>query len=250
LIRLENTIFGYHHVPVIRCRELAIIPGTCVGIYGANGSGKSTLMRGVAGVLSPMAGRVTRNANLVIALVPQRQAIDPAWPMTAFDAAAMALSSQTALGWLGRRKTAVVQSLESLQVAPLAHRPFKELSGGQQQRVLLAGALACKPQLLLLDEPAEGLDAASTAALLKLLRHQLTLGTALIMISHEAGELAQVAGSFAWVEVAATTHQPNELILLSREEFLRRGIGVHGVAVPADAARLHGANVKLPISVF
>jgi len=227
VIRLEQTLFGYHHVPVIRCRELSIGPGTCVGIYGANGSGKSTLMRGIAGVLPPMAGHVTRDQEVVISLVPQRQAMDTAWPMTAFDAAAMAASSQSRLGWLGKRKASVTAAMQTLGVGNLATRRFRELSGGQQQRVLLAGALACKPHVLLLDEPAEGLDTASTAALLDLLRQQLTLGTALVMISHEAGELAQVAGSFAWVEVAATTSQPNELVPLSRDQFFQRALGAN-----------------------
>jgi zinc transport system ATP-binding protein len=230
MIDLDNAAFGYHRRPVIRCGRLHIAPGRCVGIYGANGSGKSTLVRGIAGVLAPLAGTVTRTATPagrppVAALVPQRQAIDPAWPMTAGDAAAMAASARSRTGWLGPRRHAVAAAMARLAVADLARGPFAHLSGGQQQRVLLAGALACRPDLLLLDEPAEGLDAASTASLLDLLRTHVDQGMAVVMISHEAGELARLADLFAWVEVAPTPATPNDLVVLDRAAFLDRATG-------------------------
>jgi ABC-type Mn2+/Zn2+ transport system ATPase subunit len=225
MIHLSNTTFGYRRHPVIRCGELHIRPGSCLGVYGANGSGKTTLLRGIAGVLPPLAGTVSREPKLSIALVPQRQGFDPLWPMTAFDAASLALSAQSPLGWLGGKARRIQEALEQIGVAHLAHRPFRDLSGGQQQRILLAGALACRPRVLLLDEPADGLDARTTDALLEILRHLAQSGTALVMISHEAGELAQVADTFAWVELAESSHTPNELLPLSREDFLRRALG-------------------------
>jgi ABC-type Mn2+/Zn2+ transport system ATPase subunit len=228
MIQLANATFGYHGHPVIHCQSLQILPGTCLGIYGANGSGKSTLLRGIAGALPPISGLRRRQPALILSLVPQRQAIDPAWPMTALDAAALALSAQSTLGWLGRRRRQIITAMAQLDIASLASRPFKELSGGQQQRVLLAGALACHPHVLLLDEPAEGLDAQSTAALLALLHRQVAAGAALVMISHEAGELAHVADSFAWVDVSASALEPNRLVLLSRSDFLRKAVGGNG----------------------
>jgi zinc transport system ATP-binding protein len=225
MIQLANATFGYHGHPVIHCPDLHILPGTCLGIYGANGSGKSTLLRGIAGVLPPITGLLRRRPGLIVCLVPQRQAIDPVWPMTALDAAALAISAQSAFGWLGRRRRQIAAAMDQLDITGLARRPFKDLSGGQQQRVLLAGALACHPQVLLLDEPAEGLDAQSTSALLTLLRSQVAAGTALVMISHEAGELAHVADSFAWVDLATSSLDPNQLILFSRGDFLRKAVG-------------------------
>ncbi len=225
MIQLQNATFGYRGHAVIHCPQLSILTGKCVGIYGANGSGKSTLLRGIAGILRPMSGTIERHQPVTISLVPQRQAIDPMWPMTALDAAALALSTKTRFGWLHGQIKAVRESMDRLRVGNLANRPFAELSGGQQQRILLAGALACKPALLLLDEPAEGLDAQSTTELITTLKNLVTAGTALVMISHEAGELAHVADTFAWVEVAGTTQKPNELTNLSREEFLLRAVG-------------------------
>ena len=77
----------------------------------------------------------------------------------------------------------------------------------------------------LLDEPAEGLDAASTASLLDLLRTHVDQGMAVVMISHEAGELARLADLFAWVEVAPTPATPNDLVVLDRAAFLDRATG-------------------------
>ena len=225
MIHLSNAIFGYRRHAVIRCRELHIRSNSCLGIYGANGSGKTTLLRGIAGVLPPFAGTLSRDPNLSIALVPQRQGFDPLWPMTAFDAASLALSAQSPLGWLGAKTRLIHQALDQIGVANLAHRPFRDLSGGQQQRILLAGALACRPRVLLLDEPADGLDARTTDSLLEILRQLAQTGTALVMISHEAGELAHVADTFAWVELAGSPNTPNELLLLSRDDFLRRALG-------------------------
>ncbi len=232
MIHLHDVSFGYRGHAVIRCKRLDIVGGVCVGIYGANGSGKSTLVRGIAGVLPALSGRVERAANLAIRLVPQRQAIDALWPMTAFDAAAMALSATRRFGWLLGSASRVRSAMERLRIAALAERPFAELSGGQQQRVLLAGALACEPKVLLLDEPAEGLDSGSTEELLAILRGLVNDGMALVMISHEAGELARVADRFAWVEVARNPSLPNELVLLSREAFLDRAIGRSPHAIP------------------
>jgi len=231
MIHLENTAFGYHGIPIIHCVSLTITPGRCLGIYGANGSGKSTLLRGIAGALRPLSGTVSRgkspggNRPLTISLVPQRQGIDAAWPMTAADAAAMAPSALSFTGWLGSRKRQIHLSMERLGIPHLAPKTFAQLSGGQQQRVLLAGALACEPHILLLDEPAEGLDAASTASLLQLLRDEVHQGMALVMISHESRELSHVADDFAWVDVAATPNTPNKLVSLSREDFLDRAAG-------------------------
>jgi ABC-type Mn2+/Zn2+ transport system ATPase subunit len=235
MIHLSNTTFGYRRHPVIHCGELHIRPSSCLGIYGANGSGKTTLLRGIAGVLPPLGGTLSREPKLSIALVPQRQGFDPLWPMTAFDAASLAISAQSPLGWLGAKTRRIHEALEQIGVAHLAQCPFRDLSGGQQQRILLAGALACRPRVLLLDEPADGLDARTTDSLLEILRRLAHTGTALVMISHEAGELAQVADTFAWVELADSPHTPNELLSLSREDFLNRALGIAPFA-PSQAS--------------
>jgi ABC-type Mn2+/Zn2+ transport system ATPase subunit len=123
--------------------------------------------------------------------------------MSAFDAAAVAVSARLPLGWLnGRSRSAVRASMQQLGVADLEPRRFATLSGGQQQRVMLAGALAAGSDLLVLDEPTDGLDAASRAALLDALRACLADGLAAVLVSHDADDLVALATRVARVRPA------------------------------------------------
>jgi ABC-type Mn2+/Zn2+ transport system ATPase subunit len=225
MIAVQAAEFGYGKTAVIHCERLEIVSGSCLGIYGSNGSGKSTLLRGLAGILRPLRGRVARQPGVLISLVPQRQGMDASWPMTAADAAGMAVSSNRFSGWLGAGRKDVLEAMGIMGVRELAGRSFAKLSGGQQQRVLLAGALACRPAVLLLDEPAEGLDAASTDSFLALLKEQAARGMAVVVISHEVSELGQVADRFAFVQPAARAGLPSTVEVLTREAFFDRVVG-------------------------
>ena len=173
LIELDNCTFGYlAGQPVVRVEgQVAVERGVCLGVYGPNGSGKTTLLRGMLGLLAPMQGAVRQHGLGRSGYLPQHRGLDLHWPMTALDAASLAVSARRRFGWVGGARWQVRQAMEVLQVASLENNSFATLSGGQQQRVLLAGALADEPDLLILDEPTDDLDSASRRILLRRIVH-------------------------------------------------------------------------------
>jgi ABC-type Mn2+/Zn2+ transport system ATPase subunit len=223
LINLTNCLFGYEKRPVVAVDELRIEPGHCLGIFGPNGSGKTTLVRGMTGLLAPMQGTVERPCDLRIGYLPQNRALELQWPMTGLDAASLALSARLRLGRIDRAvRRNILDSMSRLDVKELAHRPFAKLSGGQQQRLLLAGALAAEPQVLVLDEPTDGLDVRSRHALLVLLQGLARQGLSTVIISHEVEDLMLLANSVAWLHPAQTPDEPSHVEILPPQSLAER----------------------------
>src|SRR5437763_395544 len=215
LIHLIHCLFGYEQRPIVAVDELRVEPGQCLGVFGPNGSGKTTLVRGMTGLLAPMQGTVERPPDVRIGYLPQNRSPELQWPMPGLDAASLALSARLPLGRINRAaRHKILDSMSRLDVNDLAHRPFAKLSGGQQQRLLLAGALAAEPQVLVLDEPTDGLDVRSRRALLVLLHGLMRQGLATVIISHEVEDLIFLAGSVAWLHPAQTPDQPSNVEIL------------------------------------
>ena len=222
-IKAEHIVFGYGARPVVKVERLHIQSGRCLGMFGPNGSGKTTLVRGLSGLIPPMDGALERIPGLRIGYLQQHRALELHWPMSGLDAAAMALSARRRFGWMGRQTLATVRrSLGVLEVDDLAHRPFASLSGGQQQRVLLAGALAAQPQLLILDEPTEGLDVRSRRILLRTLRDAAAQGLGTIMISHAIDDLSARSDEVAWLHEAEDAGQPNHVEMVPVTSLVER----------------------------
>ncbi|APX21617.1 MAG: metal ABC transporter ATP-binding protein [Rhodobacteraceae bacterium] len=171
---LEVTL-GSHRV--LSGVDFHVGPGEIVTIVGPNGSGKSTLLRVLVGALKPDAGSVTRKPGLRIGYVPQKLQMDPTLPMTVMRFLSLPRRVAPAV-----RKTA----LEEAGIGDLGDRPMAGLSGGQFQRVMLARALLDRPDVLLLDEPTQGLDQPGSAAFYRQIEHiRAHLGCAVVMVSHE-----------------------------------------------------------------
>jgi zinc transport system ATP-binding protein len=157
--------------------SLAIEPGEIVTIVGPNGSGKTTLLRLLIGAERASGGEVVRRSRLSIGYVPQRLALDRTMPITVDRFLALA----------GERDRAVREAeLARVGAEGLGGRQMTQLSGGQFQRVLLARALLARPEILILDEPTQGLDQPGSAAFYRLIEDvRRELGCAVLMVSHD-----------------------------------------------------------------
>lgn len=195
LIEFAHVGCSYGAIPAVEDVDLRVGDGEFVGIVGPSGSGKTTLLRVLTGALTPSYGRLRKRSGLRLGYVPQLETVDWSFPVTVHDVVAMAVE-QPRFGRLSadhRRRIRVV--LERLGLAGLADRHIRELSGGQQQRVFLARALVHEPQLLVLDEPAGGVDVATRHEILHLLAdlHRPVdggPGTTIVLTTHDINGLA------------------------------------------------------------
>ncbi len=157
--------------------SLSVAPAEILTILGPNGSGKSTLLRALLGILPLTQGQIIRRAGLRIGYVPQKLHIDRSMPLTVMRF----------LSLPERRSTADSDAaLTRVGLAGLGARSMAGLSGGQFQRVLLARALLCAPELLILDEPTQGLDQPGEAGFYRLIEEvRRDTGAAILMVSHD-----------------------------------------------------------------
>lgn len=157
--------------------SLTLQAGRILTLLGPNGAGKSTLVRVVLGLLSPTSGSLVRDPALRIGYVPQKLHLDTTLPLTV--SRFMQLRP-------GVKKQDILPALKRVQAAHLLEQPMQKLSGGETQRVLLARALLNQPQLLVLDEPTQGVDVNGQMALYDLinqLRQEFHCGV--LMVSHD-----------------------------------------------------------------
>ncbi|MCH7487674.1 MAG: ATP-binding cassette domain-containing protein [Proteobacteria bacterium] len=156
--------------------EVAVADGEIVTLIGPNGAGKTTAVRVILGLQKADRGRVYRRPGISIGYMPQRLSLDPALPMTVGRFLALTDSGS------GRRKRA----LDEAGVGGALDTPLSDVSGGELRRVLLARALLRDPDLLVLDEPAQGVDVGGQADLYRLIgRLRETRGCGVLLVSHD-----------------------------------------------------------------
>lgn len=177
LVSLENAGIRRDGRWLVRGVDFSITRGEVVTLIGPNGAGKSTTAKMAIGVLKADEGAVTRKRDLRIGYVPQKLAID--WTMP--------LSVRRLMTLTGPLKDAEIMSaLEATGIPHLVNSEVRHLSGGEFQRALLARAIARKPDLMVLDEPVQGVDFAGEAALYDLIRTiRNSTGCGILMISHD-----------------------------------------------------------------
>jgi zinc transport system ATP-binding protein len=162
---------------LVRGVDLDVRRGEIVTLIGPNGSGKSTTARTAVGVLKADEGSVTRVAGLTVGYVPQKLAIDWTLPLTV--GRMMSLTNRPSA-------EEIDAALEAVGVAHLKDAQVQTLSGGEFQRALLARALARKPDLLVLDEPVQGVDFSGEVALYRLIREiRDRTSCGILLISHD-----------------------------------------------------------------
>ncbi|MEN0040158.1 MAG: ATP-binding cassette domain-containing protein [Pseudomonadota bacterium] len=177
IIALENAGFRAGNRWAVRDVSFTVKAGEIVTLIGPNGSGKSTTAKMALGITAPTAGTAWRSPEMVVGYVPQKVAIDWTLPLTV--SRFMRLTDRLSVN-------EITAALERTGVPHLAKDQMRTLSGGEFQRVLLARAIARKPSLMVLDEPAQGVDFQGEIELYRLigeLREELDCGV--LMISHD-----------------------------------------------------------------
>ncbi|PLX86454.1 MAG: zinc ABC transporter ATP-binding protein ZnuC [Desulfuromonas sp.] len=177
LIALDNVSVDLRGRSVLSQVDLDVRRGEILTLIGPNGAGKTTLLRVALGLLTPSRGEVRPRAGLRVGYVPQRLHPDQSFPMSVQRL--MKLTAQT-------NRDSIEAILDEVGAGSLLKAPLASLSGGELQRVLLARALLRDPELLVLDEPVQGVDVHGQVELYQLitaLRH--TRGCSVLMVSHD-----------------------------------------------------------------
>jgi len=198
-IDVRNLTISYGPVPALLDITVQIPAGKLIGIIGPNGSGKSTLIKSMLGFVRVDVGSVevfgqdVASVKRRIAYVPQRGTVDWDFPVTVREVAAM--------GRYGKRRwwqdltkedyRLAGEALEKVRMSEFANRQIGQLSGGQQQRVFMARALAQNADILLLDEPFAGVDAATESAILDVLADTKAAGKTVVVVHHDLATAAE-----------------------------------------------------------
>jgi manganese/zinc/iron transport system ATP- binding protein len=192
-IEVEDLTVAYGESAVLWDVDVEVPHGVLHAIVGPNGAGKSTLIKSILGLVRPAAGRILvegkpySESRSAIGYVPQRGSVDWDFPTTVLDVVMM--GRYGALGWLKRpgraEREMATDSLAQVGMEHLAHRHISELSGGQQQRVFLARALVQDADVYLMDEPFQGVDAATERAIIELLRGFRAAGKTVVCVHHD-----------------------------------------------------------------
>ena len=186
----ENLTLGYEGRAVISDLSFSVNAGDYLCVVGENGSGKSTLMKTMLNLKAPLSGRVVAGEGLAsneIGYLPQQTVVQKDFPASVREVVRSGVLSRSGLRpfYSSAEKQTAEANMAKLGIASLARRCYRELSGGQQQRVLLARALCATQKILLLDEPAAGLDPIATSELYELIAGLNNAGTTIIVISHD-----------------------------------------------------------------
>lgn len=207
-IEIDHLTVSYGHIPALLDISLKIPAGKLVGVIGPNGSGKSTLIKTILGFLRPDIGQVrifgqpADKAKGRVAYVPQRGSIDWDFPVTVREVALMGRYGH--LPWWrdfsDQDHRIADEALDMVRMREHAHRQIGQLSGGQQQRVFMARAMAQGAEVLLLDEPFAGVDAATERAILDVLNRTRSAGRTLLVVHHDLATASEYFDSLILIK--------------------------------------------------
>ena len=239
LITFDHATLGYGRRVVLSDISFDIPAGDFLGLVGPNGAGKTTILRAILGSLTPLQGTVARADGLRFGYVPQRDSVDYNFPLKVLDVVMMGRYDR--IGLLRRPsrddRDRACAALEHVGIANLAEQALSALSGGQKQRVLIARALVGEPNVLVLDEPTNGMDLVATTQILSLVRelHEKD-GLTVLMVSHALNEVANYVDRIALVvERGFRIGRVGEIMT---ESTLTQMYGI-----PVDVDEMHGHRI-------
>ena len=211
VVELDNVSFSYGGTLVLDSISFSVEKGGLLGMIGPNGAGKTTLFSCMLGLASGYTGTIRifgediRNNTGVfrrIGYIPQRMAIDRNFPATVEEIVVLGITRRNEKS----ERERVSVALQTVDLSALKDRRIGELSGGQQQRVLIAKAVVNDPELLILDEPATGIDVETQNRFYSLLRKLKSAGMTIIWSSHDLDAVSSLATDVACINRSMFFH--------------------------------------------
>ncbi len=247
ILRLRGLAAGYDARWAISGVDLDVPAGRLVGVIGPNGSGKSTLLRAILGLVPRRSGSVTMAGAALdprrVAYVPQRELVDWSFPISAAQVVMMGRYPRIGpvAGARPEDRRAVAEALDRVGLTAMGDRQIGALSGGQQQRVFLARALVQGADLLLLDEPMNGVDRGTEETITALMRELRDAGTTVVYATHDLETAADVSDLLCFVNGRIVAFGPPDETFTPHT--LHATFGGELVIVDAgDHAHVHGGG--------
>jgi manganese/zinc/iron transport system ATP- binding protein len=239
LISFDHATLGYGRRVVLSDITFDIPAGDFLGLVGPNGAGKTTILRAILGTLQPQQGTVFKAPGLRFGYVPQRDSVDYGFPLKVLDVVMMGRYDRIGLVRRPSKedRRLACDALDHVGIGNLADQQLSALSGGQKQRTLIARALVGDPNVLVLDEPTNGMDLVSTTQILGLVRelHERDNLTVL-MVSHALNEVANYVDRIALV--VERGFRIGTVAEIMTEETLTQMYGI-----PVDVDEMHGHRI-------
>lgn len=224
LITCNDVSFGYEGNTILSNVNFTLEGGEYLCIIGENGAGKSTLVKGLLRMKKPVDGEIITGNGLMkneIGYLPQQTLSQKDFPASVYEVVLSGRLNSLGLKpfYTRKDKKDALEKIELMGISHLMHKSYQELSGGQQQRVLLARALCATKKLLLLDEPAAGLDPVVTKELYELIEkinkeQKITV----IMVSHDMSASAMYASHILHLK-------NSQLFFGTKEEYVASDLG-------------------------
>ena len=220
-VTITDAVFRYGTRLVLDRSSLVVPTGTVTILIGPNGAGKSTLLNGIAGLVTPASGRVilgkANGRPCRISYVLQDTKINQSLPVTVREVVSMGrYPGKGPLRPLSRLDRRLVDEvMERTEISHLAKRHLSRLSGGERHRVLLAQGLVQDHDILLLDEPATGLDLVSTQAIRETVRDEHARGCTVVLTTHDLDEAWEADHVVLLAGRVVTSGPPSEVLRAS-----------------------------------
>lgn len=239
LLSCENADLGYGGKIVVHELTFSVSAGDFLCVIGENGAGKSTLIKTLLGLVSPVSGQICYGDGLKkkeIGYLPQQTDIQRDFPASVREIVRSGCLNRSSLRpfYTAAEKDRAEEIMNRLGIGSLARQSYRELSGGQQQRVLLARALCATSKLLVLDEPAAGLDPAATADMYgeieKLNRKD---GITVVMVTHDLPPSVRLA-----THILHLAHIPQ--FFGTKNDYLASDVGKAFLAKAASETAANG----------
>ena len=219
----KNLTASYGACTVLEQVNFFVDHGEGLCILGENGAGKSTLLKCLLGLLRPDSGEITTDGFSLteVGYLPQQTQLQQDFPASVWEVVLSGCLNMRGFKpfYTKKEKIIAMKHLEIVGAGHLKHKSFATLSGGQKQRILLARALCCAKKLLILDEPAAGLDSVAAAELLSILTKLKNEGMSVIMVSHDADSALSVSERVLHLSSCSTNY-----FFGTREAYLANNI--------------------------